>query len=298
MSTKGAENVKFNSDGTASFTKEGKEYILDSEDGAIEKTKISLRERGQKILNSLKYKNEDRHSNGHVRGGQSGWKLRFVITNPKTGKAFTQAEVNSDRDAYYNAAAPLLEYLTEYFKNPDGTDKIELVKQHGPEAHYVYIDKNGTRREPFKFLTGGEVGESDFTIYIGSKNDVDKFIEDAKNSPIYGLLSFGNNVSDTAFNEKIHGRIEGRSIGFSGYGLPEGLEKMIPEGTTVYEDDKVAIISNKDGYAINDKQKGKYYGYSPTSSFDIIKNYIQPNIVEIRTAIAEKVYGEYITGNN
>jgi hypothetical protein len=112
-------------------------------------------------------------------------------------------------------------------------------------------------------------------------------------------LAEGNtNRSDTSFDEKIHGRIEGRSIGFSGYGLPEGLEKMIPEGTVVYEDSKVAIISNKDGYTINDKQEGKYHVYRSTSSFDIIKNYIQPNIVKIRTAIAEKVYGEYITGNN
>ena len=53
MSTKGAENVEFNSDGTTSFTKEGKEYILNSEDGAIlDESKFIIPEGAVKIINN------------------------------------------------------------------------------------------------------------------------------------------------------------------------------------------------------------------------------------------------------
>lgn len=278
-----------------------------TERDTFEEMTLSLSEVGKKILSEKKLVQRDRHSNGHVRGGQSGWKIRFIVKNPNTGNAFTQDEVNADKDAYFKAANPLLEFLKEYFKNPDGTDTIEMHKPQsdGYSAHYIYTDKEGNKREPFKFLSGGEVGEADFTIYIGSKDDVDKFISDIKGSPIYELLAEGNNNgTDTTFNEKIHGRIEGRSIGFSGYQLPDGLEKMVPRFSTVYEDDKITISivvdpdTEEPEYMITDKETDLSYGYSPigVDSESTPVGYVKKKITHIRTKIAENLYGEYITG--
>lgn len=270
----------------------------------------SLRKSGQAILEDKGIKRIDRHSNGHVRGGQSGWKVRFIIKNPDTGKAFTADEFNNNRNSYFENAKPLLNYLKEYFKNPD-TNNPDTIEQHLPQsdgysAHYIYTDSNGNKREPFKFLSGGEVGGSDFTIYIGSREDVDKFISDIQNSPVYDLLAEGNdNNSDTSFNDKIHGRVEGRDIGFSGYMLPEGLEKMLPDNSVVYKDDRVEIFieedldTNKKVYVIKDLKTGvlKVPNYTNNESETTAVGYVNKNIKEIRQQIAENVYGEYITGS-
>lgn len=274
--------------------------------------KKTLKDIGKETLNKLGYKKQDRHSNGHVRGGQSGWKLRFVVKNPKTGKAFTQEEVNNDKKAYLDAAMPLLNWLKEYFSNPDGTDVISTSKPQsgydGYVAHYHFTGKDGNTREPFKFLTGGEVGESDFTIYIGSMDDVNKFMSDVQSSPINDLLAEGNNnISDTSFSPKMHGRIEGSSIGFSKYALPEGLERIVPVTTVVYEDARVIISIGenvKTGerfYILEDKKSGTDYVYrrpNKDDSEDSVFNYVNNNLVEIRTKIAENVYGDYIAGSN
>lgn len=254
---------------------------------------------GKTILENNNLVIRDRHSNGHIRGGQSGWKLRFIVKNPKTGKAFTTEEFNKAKEDYYSAAKPLLEYLKEYFSNPDGSDVILNDSESTPIAHYKYKDSTGKIREPFKFLSGGEVGESDFTIYIGSMEDVQKFIQDIENSPIVDLLAEGNNnKSDTTFTNKIHGRIEGRDIGFTGYMLPGGLEKMLPAGTTLYEDAKVEIKNSEVGYIIKDKITGKWESpvYSSGISEDSVSWYVNKHILDIRNKIAENIYGEYITG--
>ena len=273
-------------------------------DGA-NKEKESLIKEGDSILRKLGYKSKDRHSNGHVRGGQSGWKLRFVVKNPATGKAFTQEEVNADKDAYLNAALPLLNWLKEYFSNPDGSDTISTSKPQsnygGYAAHYHFTDKDGHSREPFKFLTGGEVGEADFTIYIGSMEDVEKFMSDVENSPINDALAVGNNnKSDIDFNGKIHGRIEGRSIGFSGYMLPDGLNKMLPEETTVYEDDRVRIFISEKEYLVEDKKENKLVvpNYTINTTPGSAQEYVNNNILHIRNTIARNVYGDFIAQDN
>jgi hypothetical protein len=135
---------------------------------AVDDTETSS---GQSILNNLDYKIQNRFENGHVRGGQSGWKIRFVVKNPKTGKAFTAEEYNNNKDLYIDAAKPLLEYLIEYFQDPNSKEKgYSVIKENvGGQGHYI---RKSDKEEPFKFLSGGEVGESDFTIYIGSGEDV------------------------------------------------------------------------------------------------------------------------------
>ena len=269
------------------------------------KEKESLRKEGDSILRKLGYKSKDRHSNGHVRGGQSGWKLRFIVKNPTTGKAFTQEEVSADKDAYLNAALPLLNWLKEYFSNPDGSDTISTSKPqsnyNGYAAHYHFTDKDGHSREPFKFLTGGEVGEADFTIYIGSIEDVEKFMSDVEDSPIKDALAVGNNnKSDVDFNGKIHGRIEGRSIGFSGYMLPDGLNKMLPEETTVYEDGRIRIYISENEYLVEDKKENKFIvpHYTAKTTPGSAQEYVNKNILHIRNTIARNVYGNFIARDN
>jgi len=81
MSTKGAENVKFNSDGTTSFTKEGKEYILNSEDGAIT---IESTQPKYKIGDTI----DIYTSEGEYQGEDGRWTIVEIIERPKYGPAY------------------------------------------------------------------------------------------------------------------------------------------------------------------------------------------------------------------
>ena len=81
MSTKGAENVKFNSDGTTSFTKEGKEYILNSEDGAIT---IESTQPKYKIGDTI----DIYTSEGEYQGEDGRWTIIEIIERPKYGPAY------------------------------------------------------------------------------------------------------------------------------------------------------------------------------------------------------------------
>lgn len=179
---------------------------------------------GESILQKLGYKNENRLPNGNVKGGQSGWKIRFNIKNPKTGDSYYAGNKNTLVDKEYNKRAEILiNFLLDYFGSNQKADSKNLQK------HYVLEDKDGTKRQPFKHLSGGEVGESDFTIYIGSADDVLKFISDirTKHPEILELLHTGNKSADVIIDDVFKGRIEGSKIGFSGYHVPTNLNKVI-----------------------------------------------------------------------
>lgn len=260
----------------------------------LSKKKSNLSSFGEDILKKLGYKYQDRQDNGNVKGGQDGWKVRLVIKNPETGNHYTQQEYDLNKDKYESRSSVVLEWLKKYFGLTEDNTEIQKPNRGG-QGHYRRIE-NGKKTEPFKHLSGGEIGESDFTIYIGSKEDVLKFIQDVENSEISSLLAFGDNKTDTKFSNLIHGRVEGRSIGFSGYTLPEGLQKLLPNGTVVYKDDNVEILILDRLYVINDLKTNKLIAWNPVIK-DGVNGYVFKNIKKIRQQIANDVYGEYITGS-
>jgi hypothetical protein len=109
------------------------------------------------------------------------------------------------------------------------------------------------------------------------------------------LISESTNPTDQDITPLIHGRVEGRSIGFSGYTLPEGLSKLLPHDTLLYKDDNVEISSDKEdgGYLIRDVKTCKLYGWS-TSKTGVV-GYVNANMKHIRHQIAMNVYGNFLT---
>ena len=184
-------------------------------------------------MQKLEYKNENRLPNGNVKGGQAGWKIRFNIKNPKTGESYYVNETQDSKNNVFTITNPLtsetftfndkkdfdtkrqeiykeiynsdytkraeilINFLFNYFGSNEKADYKDLQK------HYILEDKDGTKREPFKHLSGGEIGESDFTIYIGSADDVMKFISDirTKHPEILELLHVGNKSEDVVIDD-------------------------------------------------------------------------------------------------
>jgi hypothetical protein len=292
---------------------------------------------GKSILQKLGYKNENRLPNGNVKGGQAGWKIRFNIKNPKTGESYyvneTQDSKNNvftitnpvtsktftfnnkkdfdtkrqeiykeiDNSDYTKKAEILINFLLNYFGSNEKADSKNLQK------HYILEDKNGSKREPFKHLAGGEIGESDFTIYIGSADDVIKFISDirTKHPEILELLHVGNQSSDISIDDIFKGRIEGRKIGFSGYHVPTDLNDVTGESnfTFVFEGRRVNInyagksLTNITVVVEGGNSEGINWGYRGVFDENLKKDF--PELYKnIRNIIGFQLYGNYLQGSN
>ena len=269
-----------------------------SEKGAeLNKIKTENALIGQSILEKAGYKNENRLPNGNVKGGQAGWKIRFNIKNPKTGNSYYADGKSTLVDEEYNKRAEtLVNFLLEYFGSGQKADSKKL------EKHYIIEDKDGTKREPFKHLSGGEIGESDFTIYIGSADDVLKFISDirTKHPEIIDLLHQGNQSGDVMIDNIFKGRIEGAKIGFSGYHVPSNLYKLVGsnEFSFVHKGDRIVVNYGNgdlsDIFVYNERTRKGYGGV-----FDKNMQKDQPELYKnIRNIIGFQLYGKYLTGSN
>jgi hypothetical protein len=263
----------------------------------IEKTKSKNIQLGQSILQKAGYKNEDRLPNGNVKGGQSGWKIRFNIKNPKTGSSYyDDGKATLVDDEYNKRSETLVNFLLNYFGSNEKADSKNL------EKHYVLEDKDGSKREPFKHLSGGEIGESDFTIYIGSADDVMKFISDirTKHPEILELLHQGNTSSDVSIDDIFKGRIEGSKIGFSGYHVPTNLNKATGSNDFVFIHNGNRVAINYNGTSLIDirvisEETGKSYN----GVFDKNMEKDLPELYKnIRNIIGFQLYGKYLTGSN
>ena len=256
---------------------------------------------GQAILQRLGFKKENRLPNGNVRGGQAGWKIRFNIKNPTTGESYYDDGKSTLVDEEYKKRAEILiNFLLDYFGSNQKADPNNL------EKHYILTEPDGTRREPFKHLKGGEIGESDFTIYIGSADDVLKFISDIriKHPEILELLHAGNKSSDVMVDDIFKGRIEGRKIGFSGYHVPEDLNKVTGEDDFIFfhNGKRVVIGYYKDNYGNYNAIDINIYSEETGKGYTLFDKNMQRDLPElyanIRNIVGFQLYGDYLTGSN
>lgn len=272
---------------------------IDAKRGDIEKTNQDNQKLGKSTLQKLGYKKENRQANGNVKGGQDGWKIRFNIKNPKTGDSYytTTGKGELIDTEYHKRAEILINFLLNYFGSTEKVDPNNLQK------HYILTDTDGKKREPFKHLTGGEFGESDFTIYIGSGDDSLKFISDIRNKhpEILDLLHAGNTSSDVKIDDIFKGRIEGSKIGFSGYHTPTNLYNITGENDFVFTyDNRRVVIDYGKSKSLNDISiyiEGDKKGYSGIYDKELQKDYPQL-FKNIRNIVGFQLYGDYLTGSN
>ena len=264
----------------------------------IEKRRKENDSLGKSILQKLGFKNENRLPNGNVKGGQAGWKIRFNIKNPKTGESYYDGKGTTTllNDDYDKRAETLINFLLSYFGSNEKADSKNLQK------HYILEDKDGSKREPFKHLTGGEIGESDFTIYIGSADDVMKFISDIRtNHPeILKLLHAGNKSEDVAIDDIFKGRIEGSKIGFSGYHAPTNLNKVTGSNDFTFNFNQNRVNINYNGSSLSDITiivEGSNKGYKGVFDENLKKDF--PELYKnIRNIVGFQLYGDYLQGSN
>ena len=259
---------------------------------------------GKSILQKLGYKNENRLPNGNVKGGQSGWKIRFNIKSPTGRNYFNTGNKTLENDKHYNEQAQkLVDWLNNYFGTKSKGSVSEAIK-----GYKLYGFTNEHPSSIWKFLSGGEQGESDFTIYIGSADDVLKFVEDVKTSPIANLLVAGNQGSDVNVTSDgiFKARIEGASIGFSGYGAPTDLNIIIGNNdfTFIFNGKRVNInygkTKNLSDISITvegGNKQGVNWSYKVVGDDNLKKDF--PELYKnIRNIIGFQLYGDYLQGSN
>ena len=124
MSTKGAENVKFNSDGTTSFTKSGQEYILDSERGAIINTNTLLQTIINKMNSATTHAENDAAATEASRAGipESEWmsiynrnEVRIENLSKESKTKYKVGDTIHGFNGYNNII------IKEIIQNPDGS---------------------------------------------------------------------------------------------------------------------------------------------------------------------------------
>lgn len=270
----------------------------------IEKARQENDTLGKSILQKLGYKNENRQANGNVKGGQSGWKIRFNIKSTTGENYFNKGNKVLENDKHYNEQAQkLVDWLNNYFQTTSKGSVQEAIK--GYNLHGFNKENPSSI---WKFLSGGEQGEADFTIYIGSADDVLKFVKDVKSSPIANLLVAGNQGSDVSITTDgiFKARIEGASIGFSGYGAPTNLNNVTGKNdfTFVFDGKRVNInygkTKNLSDILITvegGNAQGVYFGYKVVGDENLKKDF--PELYKnIRNIIGFQLYGDYLQGSN
>jgi hypothetical protein len=128
-----------------------------------------------KILAAHGLKMENRAPDGKVLGGQAGWKARINI------KAV-------DDTGYKVNAQKIINWLNGYF----GTTSPNEYAETG-----YYGFRAGHKTSIWKHLSGGDKGEADFTIYIGSEADLEKFASDVEKSPLKDIIQPSTVISNT-----------------------------------------------------------------------------------------------------
>lgn len=206
--------------------------------------------------------------------GASGWKLRFNIN------------ATTDKD-YKSKAEKLSKWLDSYF----GTSKRQEQRGDG-----FFAFKEGDKSSVWKHLAGGDKGESDFTIYIGSKEDAIKFAKQVEESEIKDLITIGTMGEDILIGNIVKGRFDSKEFK---YLVPnvnilkksleeEGLSKNGEFVTETKSGIKISII---DGVIIYSTDGGKTFKDYKSGIMSDTKN-----VLEIRNQIIEDIYGDDYTG--
>lgn len=141
ISTKGAENVKFNPDGSTTFTKDGKDYILNTEGGAT--TVEVIQSEGNEQQNyQPKYKVGDVITSGF--NGYSNIIIKEIIQNPDGSISYL-----TDADKYKDMKVPaerLDNYVPEGPISQEFKDRVSnsLINIDPDTADYnIFLTEDG-----------------------------------------------------------------------------------------------------------------------------------------------------------
>jgi hypothetical protein len=115
------------------------------------------------------------------------------------------------------------------FRHVDSSQSKDYIKQGGWKLHlsvtpdnYQAVDEWLDKNHPgqYKLLSGGEPGESDFTVYVGDKASADSLSTKIKNEIGDRLSPIQGNDSDVLLNEKVSARfdVSNKGSGFEYYG--------------------------------------------------------------------------------
>lgn len=227
--------------------------------------------------NNLKLVNRD--SKGNVRGGQPGWKARINLN------------AVSDVD-YKNKALKVIAWLNKYFNTTSPTD-------YDDSRYFAY--RKGEPSSIWKHLSGGDKGEADFTIYIGSDDDLRKFAQDVENSEIKDIIKQGKSLSttrstnDVAVTDNVSARFDpigGKSI-FSYVAIfPKKLNALLKDAN-FSEMINVPIKIGNNKYLINDTDVMIFTGDSSGRTLNSASKEDLAKFAEIRDYFFRLLYGKY-----
>ena len=208
--------------------------------------------------------------------GSSGWKVRF--------------NVNAITDEDYKAKVEKLsQWLDEYF----GTTKRS--KQTG-DGFFAF--KEGNSDSVWKHLAGGDKGEADFTIYIGSKKDAIEFAKQVEESEIKDLIEVGTMGNDVLIGNTIKGRFDSKEFKYLAPIVPILKKSLEDEGLSKNGE---YVTQTKSGIAIVITDGVIVYSTDGKKTFKDYRSNIMSDaktITEVRDQIIEDIYGKDYTGND
>jgi len=154
---------------------------------------------------------------------------------------------------YYHLKTLMSEKYIDY-----GGWKLHISVDPG---NYKIVDKWLDNNFPgqYKLLSGGERGESDFTIYVGNKDDA-VFFANRMIREIGRYLEDIYRGTDMKFNEKVSGRFDPRGVKNRYNGLLPSFGEIIPRGvhygrSGLPYDDRAADIRMQINYNKTDLAK-------------------------------------------
>ena len=220
-------------------------------------------------------------------GGKQGWKIRLNL---------------KDLDADYQK---VVDWLDKYFETTQG--KYNRIYKGANTINYYGFGESSM--SVWKLISGGEINASEFTIYIGSKADTLKFIEDVKSSEIAPLLDKKKKANtDVELADSFYGRVDmaGTSKNLPSYnqlGVLFGKKEEIIQdfeidgesyrivgrkGKRLSDPDFVSIIRLSDNKVL--QARGKQASLQIDKEFG--KDFINKAVVKL----AEIAYPEFIGG--
>ena len=208
--------------------------------------------------------------------GSSGWKVRF--------------NVNAITDEDYKAKVEKLsQWLDEYF----GTTKRSKQTEDG-----FFAFKEGNSDSVWKHLAGGDKGEADFTIYIGSKKDAIEFAKQVEESEIKDLIEVGTMGNDVLIGNTIKGRFDSKEFKYLAPIVPILKKSLEDEGLSKNGE---YVTQTKSGIAIVITDGVIVYSTDGKKTFKDYRSNIMSDtktITEVRDQIIEDIYGKDYTGND
>lgn len=191
----------------------------------------------------------------------------------------------------------------------NGGWKIHLAVD---KSNYAAVDKwlFNNHKGQYKLITGGDIGESDFTIYIGDKDTMSNLAEKIQQE-IGDLIidkNDSNSSSDAIINPKVSARFDiqhtkkGKKLGFTNYGMngipfgsfDSGFGAILtPNGTR-----QQFIDNNRKNAELIDNILKKEYGEYYTGSKSVAKKATKSKTDEVVKETPPAVSNIIITPEN